>query len=90
MGQNILTNELVKGLSSATRGVDASIVLRVGATSLKDVIQPEFLPGVILAYNKALTYTFYAGLALSCVTIIGAVLVEWKSVKGKPTAAAIT
>ena len=89
VGQNIFTNELAKGLASAAHGVDASIVLRIGATSLKNAISPEFLPGVIMAYNKAITHTFYVGVAMSCLTIIGSVLMEWKSVKGKQTVAAI-
>lgn len=83
VAQNVFTNRLVSGLLKEARGFDASMILRLGATSLKKAVPPEFLPGVILAYNRALTQTWYVAVAMSCLTVIGSLAMEWKSVKGK-------
>lgn len=63
--------------------LDASIVLRTGATELKNAIDPEYLGGVLTAYNLTLTQTFYVSVACGAMSIVGAVFVEWKSMKGK-------
>lgn len=54
-----------------------------GATSLKDVIPKEFLPGVLQAYMKALTDAYVISIAVGGIAAGCACLVEWKSVKGK-------
>ncbi|KAI9792094.1 MAG: MFS sugar transporter [Peltula sp. TS41687] len=88
VGQNVFNNRLIAGLRTAAPGLDPSIVLNVGATSLKSQIPQQYLSGVILAYNKAVTQTFYVSVAMACLTIIGALSLEWKSVKGKKIVAA--
>jgi len=83
VGQNVFTNQLIKNLASIVPDLDASIVLRTGATELKNAIDPEYLSGVLAAYNQTLTQTFYVSVACGTMSIIGAVFVEWKSMKGK-------
>ena len=81
-------NRLIAGLKETVPDLNAGIVLSTGATSLRDAIPPRYLEGVQVAYNSALTQTWYVGVAMSCLTVIGTVLIEWKSVKGKKTVAA--
>ncbi|KAI9819043.1 MAG: MFS sugar transporter [Thelocarpon impressellum] len=88
IGQNVFTNQLVSGLRAAAPGLDPAIVLRTGATSLKAAVPAEFLPGVLVAYNDALVDCYRVGLAMACLTIVGAAGVEWRSVKGKQVVAA--
>ncbi|KAI0588076.1 MFS transporter [Pyrenophora tritici-repentis] len=83
VGQNVFTNQLIKNLSSVVPELNAHIVLSVGATELKHVIDPRFLPGVLTAYNTTLTQTFYVSVACGAMSIVGAAFVEWKSMKGK-------
>ncbi|OAL53265.1 MFS transporter [Pyrenochaeta sp. DS3sAY3a] len=83
VGQNVFTNQLIKHLASVVPDLDPSIVLRTGATELKNAIPSEFLGGVLTAYNLALTNTFYVSVAAGAISIIGAAFVEWKSMKGK-------
>jgi hypothetical protein len=83
VSQNVFTNRLVSGLLEEARGFDSSMILRLGATTLKKAVPPEYLPGVLLAYNRALTQTFYVAVAMSCLTVIGSLSLEWKSVKEK-------
>lgn len=86
IAQNIFTNSLVSNLASKAPGFPSDIVLHTGATSLKDAVarfNADLLPNVLVAYNEALRQTFYTSLAIAALSIIGAVVVEWKSVKGK-------
>jgi hypothetical protein len=83
VAQNVFTNQLIKNLASVVPDLDASIVLRTGATELKKAIPDEFLDGVLVAYNTALTQTFYVSVATGAISIVGAAFVQWKSMKGK-------
>lgn len=83
VAQNIFTNKLYNGVIIAAPGVDPKNAMGQGATSLTTVIPPQFLDAVQVVYNKALTQTWYAPVAMSALGIIGAFGVEWKSVKGK-------
>jgi hypothetical protein len=83
VGQNVFTNQLVKNLQSVVPDLDPSFVLAVGATEIKNQIDPKFLPGVLSAYNLALTQTYYVSVAAGALSIIGAAFVQWKSMKGK-------
>ncbi|KAJ7618867.1 MFS transporter [Mycena polygramma] len=83
IAQNVFTNKLVSGLLAKVPGVSPVLVLSAGATSLKSAVAPEFLAGVLEAYNDALIAAFYVAIAMACVSLIGALFVEWRSIKGK-------
>lgn len=83
IGQNVFTNQLVKNLLAVASDFDPAVVLSTGATQLKQAINPEILPQVLSAYNKALTQTFYVSLAAGTASIIGSLAMPWLSVKGK-------
>ncbi|KAJ7485872.1 major facilitator superfamily domain-containing protein [Mycena latifolia] len=83
IAQNVFTNKLVSGLIANVPGVSPALVLSAGATSLKDAVAPEFLQGVLEAYNQALVAAFYVAIAMSCLSLVGALFVEWRSIKGK-------
>jgi hypothetical protein len=83
VAQNVFTNQLIKNLKTVVPDLDPSIVLVVGATELKSQIEKQYLPGVLSAYNLALTQTFYVSVATATMSIVGAAFVQWKSMKGK-------
>ena len=83
VGQNVFANRLLAGLSETASGFDPTLILRLGATTIKSAVPAEFLPGVLVAYNRALTQTWYVSLAMSLFSILGTAALEWKSVKGK-------
>ncbi|KAJ6603601.1 major facilitator superfamily transporter [Mycena vulgaris] len=85
IAQNVFANKLVSGLVENVPGVSPKLVLSAGATSLKDAVAPEFLAGVLEAYNQALVAAFYVAIAMSCLSLVGAVAMEWRSIKGKDT-----
>ncbi|RVD80194.1 uncharacterized protein DFL_008099 [Arthrobotrys flagrans] len=83
IAQNVFNNQLIKNLGSEVPNLDPSIVLVTGATSLKDVLPSEFLAGVLRAYNLSLTQTFYIAVAFMGLSTVGALALEWRSIKGK-------
>lgn len=81
--ENVFSNKLVHYIVEYAPVVDPAVVLGAGATGIKQVVDSANLPGVLLAYNDAITQTFIVGAAMAGISTIGALVVEWKSVKGK-------
>lgn len=82
VGQNIFSSKLINSLSSI-RGLDAKAIVNAGATAYRSTVPKNELNTVIEAYRHALTITFNLAAALSACMILGAAMVEWKSIKGK-------
>ena len=80
IAQNIFSNRLVQNLAPLP-GVSPESVVATGATDLRTVVGDGNLSQVLDAYNEALTDVFKVPLALACFSIIGALLMEWRSVK---------
>ena len=86
VGQNIFTNRLLTNLAESVPNIPSSLVLATGAVSLRDAvaqIDPGSIGRVLDAYNGALTQTYYVSLAMAALSIVGALGMEWRSVKGK-------
>ncbi|KAK3196968.1 hypothetical protein GRF29_1536g165079 [Pseudopithomyces chartarum] len=83
VGQNVFTNSLLTNLKAVVPDLNPAIVLAVGATEIKNQIEERFIDGVLVAYNSALTQTFYVSVATASMSIFGAAFVQWKSMKGK-------
>lgn len=79
VSNSVFLSQLTNGLSHVS-GISASTVTNSGATNLA-----QFGPAVKAVYNKALTQTWYVAVALSALSLCGAVLVEWRSVKAAKT-----
>lgn len=82
VGQNIFSSKLVASLSDIS-GLDTKVIIDAGATAYRDLVPLNALGAVIDAYSYALTSVFLITAALSACMIIGAGMVEWKSIKGK-------
>lgn len=84
VGQNVLSNELIKGLQATNiPGIDAHAILNMGATSIKTMFNAEQLPLVLEAYNSALVKTFYCATATAVFGFFASLGVEWINIKGK-------
>lgn len=80
VAQNIFTNKL-KDYLTHIQGIHVGVVMEAGATNIRRVVPPELLRPVLIAFNHALTKAFYVGLAMACIGIVGALTMEWKSIK---------
>ena len=80
IGQNVFSNELVKGLGTVS-GIQPGKVVATGATELRDVVGAVNIKAVLGAYNGALVKVFQAATAMSCLSILGSAAMEWKNIK---------
>jgi hypothetical protein len=85
VGQNVFTNKLLELLRRDVPEIRAEIVLAVGATELKNKVPQELLARVLEDYNKAITTSFYAAVAMGSLGAVGALAVEWKPLKKEKT-----
>lgn len=89
-GQNVFNNHIVSGMLARVPELDPAIVLQSGATDLQQTVkqasvnQTGVVARVMGVYNDALVQAFLVALVLACISIIGAVGVEWRTVKGPP------
>ena len=94
--QNVFTNTLLTNLQHSLPEINPELVLSAGATALRKVVEgqglgKEAVARAAEAYSGALVKAFQMATGLACVTIIGAVGMEWKSVKeeGRDVSAAM-
>lgn len=83
IAQNIFSNGLTNFLPIYAPEVPANVVIKAGATYLRKVVSAASLPGVLVAYMKALNESYVIAIAVGGIATICACFVEWKSVKGK-------
>ncbi|ERF74671.1 hypothetical protein EPUS_00801 [Endocarpon pusillum Z07020] len=83
IAQNIFSNTLISQIPRFTRNIDPAMIIGAGATNIRAVTPPEELPGVLEAYNVAVTRTFILPIACAGVACLCSLLFEWRSVKGK-------
>ena len=84
VAQNVLSTRLISNVARTLPQLDPHIVVETGATEIRKLItSPQDVSRLLEAYNGALIHSFEVALILSCLTIFGAVAMEWKSVKGK-------
>ena len=65
LGQTIFSNQLRPALRHFAPTVDVEAVYAVGATAFRTVVTEAEVPGVVLAYNQALTRVFVSLLFMS-------------------------
>lgn len=80
VGQNVFSTHLLQDLMKVP-GLDYNKVLETGATELRSYLSGEFLEPVLSAYNNSVTAIFFVTVGLACGALLGALGMEWKSVK---------
>ncbi|KAH6892182.1 major facilitator superfamily transporter [Thelonectria olida] len=90
VGQNLFQARLVKELTTKVPQVDAKVVMASGAADLQKTMTKlygeQLMRAIVEAYNTALRRCFLVCVILSCMTIMGALGMEWKSVKADENA----
>ena len=81
ISQNVFEHHLYTNAAEAVPGFDPTSILRNGITDLRNAVPSQFLGAFLIAYDKTLTEVFYIAVAFGCLTMIGAIGIEWKSVK---------
>lgn len=80
IGQNVLDGELVKRLAAFATVTPAQIE-SAGAAGLAALIPEEYHGAFLAAYNSSLRVCFVIGVTMACISILGGLGMEWRSVK---------
>lgn len=89
VGENVFSSSIVSGMHERVPDVDPSVILQSGATDLQNAVgqaapgQADVLALVLDVYNDAIVQAFAVALALACISIIGTLGVEFRTVKGE-------
>ncbi|KAF2093518.1 major facilitator superfamily transporter [Rhizodiscina lignyota] len=79
--QSILTNRLEENLPVLGSGLNVTSIENMGLTDLKMHMGAEKLQEVLSGFDHSLAQTWYLSVALGCMTMVGSLGMEWKSVK---------
>lgn len=80
VGQNLLSNQLVKQLSGIP-GIDKSGIVSEGATGILKNVSAEYRDTVLAIYNHSITRIFLCGMGVALVAVFAAAAMEWKNIK---------
>lgn len=83
IAQNIFSNTLIKDMPIYAPGVNPQVIIQAGATHVRDVVTKAQLPGVLEAYDVAVTRAFILAIACTGIAFCVSFVFEWKSVKGQ-------
>ncbi|PMD37795.1 efflux pump [Hyaloscypha variabilis F] len=83
VGETIFEQTLVPSLLKYAPSIDPELVIHSGGTTLRSIVSPEELPGVLRAYDAAITNTFYLGVAGACATFLSSFWLGWEKIGSK-------
>ena len=82
VGENVLDTQLSNRLAGIP-GVSADLIANVGSTDIIDIVGTQYRAATLEAYNDSLRVVFQVALIMACLTIPGALAMEWRTVKKK-------
>jgi hypothetical protein len=83
MAQSAFENKLVGGIGVAgIEDISAQFLLHTGATNLRTVLTTENLDTVLRLYTHAVDQAFCVSVGLATVSVLGALAMEWRPVRG--------
>ncbi|KAI9877146.1 MAG: hypothetical protein M1830_004696 [Pleopsidium flavum] len=81
--QSVFQTHLASNVEAVVPGFNPQALFEAGATDALKLFSHQQLPEIIAAYSAAITETFYIVLALSCLSMVGALGTAWTSMKGR-------
>lgn len=81
IAQTVFQNRLVASITKYAPTISPGAIIEAGAAHLSHRVPKQALSSVLYAYNIAVTQTFYVSVAAAALSLIGAALVQWKSMK---------
>lgn len=83
IAQNVFSNKLVENMSSNVPPLIIAKVTEAGATVVRNVVPEQWLQPVLQAYSDSITECFFPAVAMGALSIIGAAVIEWISIRGR-------
>jgi len=79
----LFQNRLIAEVSIHSPATNATSLMNVGLSEIREIVGDERLRDVLLGYDEAVTQTLYVPVALTVATLISSIFIEWHSVKKK-------
>ncbi|KAJ5560302.1 hypothetical protein N7513_002701 [Penicillium frequentans] len=83
IAQVIFTNELSQSLKHIVSGLTPADLAYHGLGDIKKIVPEQRWDEAVTAIDRSLVRTWYLTVALACTTIVGSLLIEWRSIKQK-------
>lgn len=83
IAQVIFTNGLSQSLKHIVSGLTPADLAYHGLGNIKKIVPEQRWDEAVIAIDRSLVRTWYLTVALACTTIVGSLLIEWRSVKQK-------
>ncbi|KAL5048558.1 hypothetical protein BDW71DRAFT_177043 [Aspergillus fruticulosus] len=83
IAQVIFTNELSSSLRDIVPDLTPADIEYHGLGDLKKIVPVQRWDEAVIGIDRSLVRTWYLTIALACTTIVGSLLIEWRSVKQK-------
>ncbi|KAJ5107239.1 hypothetical protein N7456_003914 [Penicillium angulare] len=83
IAQVIFTSELSKSLEEVIPGLTPKYIEENGLGDIKNGVPVQHWGIVLSGIDSSLTHTWLLCVALACTTMVGSLLIEWRSVKQK-------
>lgn len=81
--QTIFTHSLASALTTYAPSVDPTLIINSGATAFRNVVDPNDLEAVLLAYSIAIDNTFYLAVGASVGCFLFGWGLGWKDIRKK-------
>ncbi|KAJ5521995.1 hypothetical protein N7527_006110 [Penicillium freii] len=83
IAQVLFTNQLSSNLADVVPGLTPKFIEEQGLGDIKNGVPMQRWDEVLGGIDRSLTRTWYVSVALACMTMVGSLLIEWRSVKQK-------
>jgi MFS family permease len=83
IAQVLFVNQLSTNLSGLVPGLSGANIENIGLTQIVTSAPPAKSREVLVAIDKSLIQTWYLVVGLACATMVGSLLIEWRSVKSR-------
>ncbi|MCJ1388447.1 hypothetical protein MMC18_001294 [Xylographa bjoerkii] len=84
-GNTAIANSLRTELSKYAPSVDPQVVINAGATGFRNIVAPDQIVGVLLAYSASIDHVFYLSASAGVAAFIVAWGIGWADIRAKKT-----
>ncbi|OJJ48314.1 hypothetical protein ASPZODRAFT_130293 [Penicilliopsis zonata CBS 506.65] len=84
VAETIMDNSLPSALHKYAPNANVEAIVAAGATAFRTVTDKADLPGVLLAFNLAITRTFYLAAAGGCIAFVSSFGMGWQKIENSP------
>ncbi|GLB06662.1 hypothetical protein AtubIFM57258_001974 [Aspergillus tubingensis] len=83
VAQVLFVDQLSVNLRGLVSGIDGESIENSGLSQLVKNVSPAKTRDVLVAIDESLIQTWYLVIGLACATMIGSLMIEWRSVKSR-------